>query len=160
MRQYKITCKIKDDKKPIKIIRCSQDLVQVFRDSFDKDTLNIQESFWACFMNARNEVIGMYNVSNGGMTSTIADIRLILTACLLSGATKLAIAHNHPSGAKEISEADRKVTNKISFCCGMFDINFLDHIILLDEGYVSLSAEGYLENFDSETIINEFKKCR
>ena len=87
-------------------------------------------------------MIGSYELSKGGITATIADIRIILSVALKTLATGLILAHNHPSGNLKPSEADVNLTNKIKEAAKLMDIQVLDHLILADGGYYSFSDEG------------------
>ena len=98
--------------------------------SFDKMTIGCQEQFNVLFLNQANIPIGIYKASKGGLTSTIADVRLILGMALKSLATGLIIAHNHPSGNLKPSDADIQLTKKFKEACLILDINLLDHIII------------------------------
>jgi DNA repair protein RadC len=96
------------------------------------------------YLNRANKVIGSYELSKGGITATIADIRIILSVGLKTLATGLILAHNHPSGNLKPSEADVSLTNKIKEAAKLMDIQVLDHIILADGGYFSFSDEGIM----------------
>jgi DNA repair protein RadC len=89
-------------------------------------------------------VIGSYQLSKGGITGTIADVRLILSVALKTLASGLILAHNHPSGNLKPSEADVSLTNKIKEAAKLMDIQVLDHIILSDCGYFSFADEKIL----------------
>jgi DNA repair protein RadC len=90
--------------------------------------------------------LGFTLVSIGGLTGTIADIRLILSVALKTAATGIMLAHNHPSGALSPSHADRAITSKINEAAKLMDIKLLDHIILSPEDgeYYSFADEGVL----------------
>ncbi len=89
-------------------------------------------------------MIVSYQLSKGGITGTIADVRLILSVALKTLATGLILAHNHPSGNLKPSEADKKITNKIRQAAKLLDIELMDHIIISNEGYYSFMDEGVL----------------
>lgn len=93
------------------------------------------------YLNRANKVIGSYELSKGGITATIADIRIILSVALKTLATGLILAHNHPSGNLKPSEADVCLTNKIKEAAKLMDIQVLDHLILVEGGYFSFSDE-------------------
>jgi len=98
--------------------------------SYDSNTISCQEQFNVLFLNQANIPIGIYKASKGGITSTIADIRLILGMALKSLATGLILSHNHPSGNLNPSEADIKLTKKFKEACVLLDITLIDHIII------------------------------
>jgi DNA repair protein RadC len=113
--------------------------------SFDKKTIGCQEQFNVLFLNQANIPIGIYKASRGGITSTIADIRLILGVALKSFATGIILSHNHPSGNLTPSDSDVKLTNKFKEACGLLDISLLDHIIISPfGGKYSFSDEGQI----------------
>jgi DNA repair protein RadC len=80
----------------------------------------------------------------GGISSTIADIRMIMQTALLGNASSIIVAHNHPSGQLKASEADKQITTKIKEAGAFLDITLLDHIIVTSAGYSSFSNEGII----------------
>lgn len=103
-----------------------------------------QEEFWILHLNQKNKIIHKHKLSTGGITGTVVDIRLILKAAVLSGATGIVVSHNHPSGNSEPSNADRTVTTKLQNALKAMDIRLLDHIIIAQHNYTSFKDEGYL----------------
>jgi DNA repair protein RadC len=120
----------------------SRDAYEILRDLFSEDTISLQDQFIILYLNRANRVIGSYQLSKGGLTGTIADVRLILSVALKTLATGLILAHNHPSGNLKPSEADKQITNKIRQAAKLLDIELLDHIIMSSEGYYSFMDEG------------------
>ena len=88
------------------------------------------EEFWVLLMNRSNRVIDKLRISQGGISGTVIDVRLILKNALDRLATSLILCHNHPSGNLQPSDADRKITSKISEASRCMDIQLLDHLIL------------------------------
>lgn len=87
----------------------------------------------------------MYQLSQGGITSTLIDIRLLFAVILKSLSVAIILTHNHPSGKLEPSDADKKLTNKIKKASKLFDITILDHLIFAPDGdYYSFSDNGIL----------------
>jgi DNA repair protein RadC len=86
----------------------------------------------------------MFNVSNGGITGTVADPRLIFIAALKANAVALVLCHNHPSGSLNPSTADRELTRKMAQAGSLLEIKVLDHLILSSESYYSFADEGLL----------------
>ncbi len=127
-----------------KIITNSQDAFEILNMLFSPDTISLQEQFVVLYLNRANRVIGSYQLSKGGITGTIADVRLILSVALKTLATGLILAHNHPSGNLKPSEADKQITNKIRQASKLLDIELIDHIILSVEGYYSFMDEGII----------------
>lgn len=109
---------------------------------FYEETIEHVESFKVILMNRANKVLGVINVGNGGLTSCVADVRLIFQAALLANATALIISHNHPSGAIKPSDADDRLTNNIVQAGKIMEVQVLDHIILTPDSYYSYADEG------------------
>jgi DNA repair protein RadC len=103
------------------------------------------EEFYVLFLNTNNRLVSVQSVSNGGITSTVVDSRIIFKKALeLSTVTQIIIAHNHPSGNCTPSEADKKLTQKIKEAGQFIDIKLLDHIIVGANQYFSFADEGLL----------------
>jgi DNA repair protein RadC len=102
------------------------------------------EEFWALFLNRQNKIIDKQRLSQGGMTGTVIDVRLVLKMAIEKHATSLIFAHNHPSGNLEASDADRKITRQLKDAGAIMDIPLLDHLIITQAGYFSFADEGLL----------------
>lgn len=102
------------------------------------------EEFWILMLNRANKVLQRYNVSKGGMTGTVIDVRLILKKALNCRAASMILSHNHPSGNLRPSDADQKITAKLKEAGKIMDIPVLDHVIVTDNGYFSFADEGLL----------------
>ena len=102
------------------------------------------EEFWALFLNRQNKVIDKQRLSQGGITGTVIDVRLVLKMAIEKHATSLVFAHNHPSGNLEASDADRKITKQLKEAGIVMDIPLLDHLIITQSGYFSFADEGLL----------------
>jgi DNA repair protein RadC len=102
------------------------------------------EVFGVIFLNRANRITHFEIISEGGITSTVADPRIIIKKALEENAVNIILSHNHPSGNLKPSEADIDLTQKIKQAAGLFDILVLDHIIVSDEGYYSFADEGVL----------------
>ena len=96
------------------------------------------------FLNRANKIKHFEIVSEGGITGTVADPRIILKKALQEDAVSIVLCHNHPSGNLRPSRADETLTRKIKEAAGYFDINLLDHIIVSNEGYYSFADQGIL----------------
>jgi DNA repair protein RadC len=134
--------KVKASERPT--IHTSIDAVNVFRILWEEGKMDLVEQFKVLFLNRSNKVIGIYNVSSGGITGTVADPRLIFTAALKSNAVSIILCHNHPSGSLKPSKADEELTQKIIGAGKFLDIKVLDHVILSSESYFSFADEGLL----------------
>ena len=102
------------------------------------------EVFAVLFLNRANKVNHFEIVSQGGITGTIADPRVILKKALESDAVNIILCHNHPSGSLKPSRADEELTSKIKEAAKFLDIRVLDHLIVSDAGYYSFADEGLL----------------
>ena len=102
------------------------------------------EVFAVVFLNQANKINHFQIISNGGITGTVADPRVILKRALEENATSLVLCHNHPSGSLKPSKADEQLTLKIKEAAGFLDIKVVDHLIVSDEGYYSFADEGIL----------------
>ncbi len=102
------------------------------------------EVFAVVFLNKANRINHYEIISEGGITGTVADPRIILKKALEHDAVSIVLSHNHPSGNLKPSRQDQELTNKIKEASGYFDIKVLDHIIVSEEGYYSFADEGNL----------------
>nr|WP_304608124.1 DNA repair protein RadC [Lentiprolixibacter aurantiacus] len=102
------------------------------------------EEFWILYLNNANRVIHEFQLSKGGITGTLVDVRLLLKKALQVGAVALILAHNHPSGTLSPSEADKEITRKIQQGARMMDIKILDHLIITREDYFSFADQNLL----------------
>jgi len=102
------------------------------------------EEFWIVYLNNSNKVIQKHQLSKGGITGTMVDVRLVLKTALEVGATGIILAHNHPSGTLKPSEADKQLTTKLSVAAKSLDIKVLDHLIITEKAYFSFADENIL----------------
>lgn len=103
-----------------------------------------REVFAILFLNRANKINHFEIVSEGGITGTIADPRIILRKALEEDAVNIILCHNHPSGSLKPSRADEELTMKIKEAARYFDIGVLDHVIVSENGYYSFADEGLL----------------
>jgi DNA repair protein RadC len=102
------------------------------------------EEFWVMYLNRANKILSAQKISQGGITGTVADIRLILKSALDHFACSIILCHNHPSGSLAPSHEDKSLTQKIKQAGQILDISTLDHVIISDSGYYSFADEGIL----------------
>jgi DNA repair protein RadC len=102
------------------------------------------EEFWILYLNNANKIIEQFQISKGGITGTLVDVRITLRKALELGAVSLILAHNHPSGNLNPSEADKQLTSKLKTAAASLDIKILDHIIVTEKSYFSFADEGLL----------------
>lgn len=102
------------------------------------------EEFWILYLNNSNKILQKLQLSKGGMTGTLVDVRLAFKNALEVGATSVILAHNHPSGTLKPSEADKQLTRKLKLAGESLDIKVLDHLIVTQKSYFSFTNEGIL----------------
>lgn len=100
------------------------------------------EEFWCLLLNNSNKVIYKFQLSKGGLTQTVVDVRMLFKTALEHLATALILVHNHPSGQLSPSTADKDITFKIQEAGKSLDIKLLDHLIITQTSYVSFADEG------------------
>jgi DNA repair protein RadC len=125
----------------IKDSRTSYDLLKKL---YDADTLEYSECAIVIFLNQANNTIGWIKLSQGGMSGTVVDMRMLLTTALQCGASSFIMSHNHPSGSLKPSQADINLTKKINTGAKSVDIQMLDHIIVTADGFYSFADEGLM----------------
>jgi len=102
------------------------------------------EEFWLLMLNRANKVLGRFKVSQGGLSGTVIDTRIILKKALDNLASSIIVCHNHPSGNNQPSDADVKITEKLKKAAEMLEIKMLDHVIIADKSYFSFADEGLI----------------
>ena len=138
---YKNKVKPSDRKK----ITCSRDAYQIFMDSWNPEIIEFVEEFKILLMDRSNSVLGIIEISKGGISGTVSDLRVIFVAAIKGNASGIICAHNHPSGNLNPSESDTRLTQKLREAGNLMDIQLLDHLILATEGdYYSYADNGTL----------------
>lgn len=119
---------------------------QILREAYDKESLDLDytESFFILMLNRANETIGYAKISEGGISGTVADGKVIFSTALQTCSSGIILCHNHPSGQLKPSDADISLTRKLVEFGKMIDLPILDHIILTENGYYSFADEGKL----------------
>jgi len=100
------------------------------------------EEFWVLYLNNSNKVIQKTQVSRGGLTGTLVDIRLVFKTAIEHHAVAAILCHNHPSGKLQASEPDKQITQKLKTAGATLDVQILDHVIVTEHGYFSFQDEG------------------
>ena len=134
--------KVKASERPQ--IKTSKDAADLLRHLWSEDKIDFVEQFKVLFLNRANKVLGIFEVSTGGVTGTVADPRLIFIAALKMNCTGILVCHNHPSGNLKPSKPDEDLTQKIKQAGLFLDIKLLDHIIVTSEGFYSFADEGLI----------------
>ena len=123
------------------VVSSSDDVVRLFRPQLE---LLSHEECWVVYLTSSNRVIERYRISQGGVTGTVVDHRLIVKRALELLATQLILVHNHPSGTPEASGQDKTLTERVARAAALFDIRPLDHIIIARDGDFSFLREGLM----------------
>jgi DNA repair protein RadC len=127
-----------------KEIKSSLEAAEYIRQFYGND-IEVYESFFLLLLNRRLETIGYVKISQGGITGTIVDRKIVLKYILDSLATQVIIAHNHPSGNLSPSESDKLITKDLNDLIKMIDSELLDHLIITaDNGFYSFKENGLL----------------
>jgi DNA repair protein RadC len=122
----------------------SKDAFTILKENWDQGKIEFVEQFKAMFMNRANKVLGILDVSTGGVTGTVADPRVIFAAAIKAGACGFIVAHNHPSGNLLASQSDIELTKRLKEGGKILEIQLLDHVIVTTEGYFSFADEGLI----------------
>lgn len=126
------------DRKKVTSSRAIFDVMQPIIGDLD------HEEFWILYLNNSHKVLQKLQLSKGGITGTIVDVRLTYKAALEIGATVVVLTHNHPSGTLKPSQPDLKLTKRLKAAGESLDIKILDHVIITQNSYFSFADEGIL----------------
>ncbi|RIV31548.1 DNA repair protein [Flagellimonas lutimaris] len=123
----------------------SKEVSSLLFNHWDMDTIGLHETFKILLLNRSNKVKGIYSLSQGSITGTLVDLRILFAIVLKTLSVGIILAHNHPSGQLKASEADKQLTQKIKEAARLFDVQVLDHIIMAPDGrYYSFADYGIL----------------
>jgi DNA repair protein RadC len=122
----------------------SRDAYNVLLENWDSSKIEFVEQFKVLLLNRANKVLGIFEVSTGCSTGTVADPKLIFAAAIKANACGIILAHNHPSGNLQPSQADIELTRRMKEGGKLLEIQVLDHVIVTSEGYYSFADEGLL----------------
>ena len=130
-----------------------EEVIRLPKITSSKDVFNLMqpfigdlqhEEFWVLFLNNSNKVLAKHQVSKGGLTATIVDVRLLFKKALEVASVGVIVCHNHPSGKLKPSKSDIDLTQKIKQAGITLDIKLLDHLIITEKAYFSFADEGVL----------------
>lgn len=121
-----------------------ESVYEFLHENWDQDKIHLLEQAKAIYMNRANRVLGLLELSSGGISGTIIDPRTLFAAALKMNASCLILAHNHPSGTLLPSEQDIELTRKLNEAGSLLSIKIIDHLIITSEGYYSFSESGLL----------------
>ena len=120
-------------------IRSSADIYKIMR----LKVMNLtHEASWVFLLNNSSRLLGLRQISTGGITETQVDIRMVLKEAFLADATGIILCHNHPSGSTRPSRQDDKLTESVHNACMVVNIRLIDHVIVTDGGYYSYAEQG------------------
>jgi len=122
-------------------IKCSKDVADIFQPILSDLA---HEEFWILFLNRSNKVINRMKLSQGGISGTVTDVRMVMKKAIEYLASGIIVCHNHPSGNLNPSDSDSKITRKIKEAGNLMDIQLLDHLIISDKDYYSFADNGLL----------------
>ena len=134
--------KVKASERPK--ITTSQDAFKVLKKHWNYETIEFIETFKVVLLNRANRVLGIIDISTGGLAGTVADPKVIFAAAIKSAASSIVLLHNHPSGNLQPSQADINLTRKLKTAGEYLDVAVVDHIILTSESYFSFADDGIM----------------
>ncbi|HUZ58369.1 MAG TPA: JAB domain-containing protein [Hanamia sp.] len=134
--------KVKPSERPL--VKSAKECYELLRVTWDENKIEFVEQFKVVLLNRAQRVSGIYELSTGGVTGTVADPKLIFMAALKANACNIILSHNHPSGNLKPSRADEELTKRIATAGIYLDIKVIDHIIVTNEGYYSFADEGLI----------------
>lgn len=123
---------------------CSKDAYELLKSTYREGTIEHKEYFKILLLNRSRDVLGYTSISEGGISETIVDVRIILQMAILCNSTCIILAHNHPSGNLKPSTEDLKLTERIVAAAKLLNVQITDHIILSEDGYYSFTDEGLI----------------
>ena len=126
------------------MLKSAKQCYQLLLQTWDENKIEFVEQFKVILLNKAQRVLGIYELSTGGVAGTVADPKLVFTAALKANACNIILSHNHPSGNLKPSRADEELTKKIASGGMYLDIKVIDHIIVTSEGYYSFADEELL----------------
>jgi len=125
-------------------VSTSKEVYELLKRYWDENKIEFVEQFKILLLNRANKVLGIYEISTGGLVGTVADPKLIFIAALKVAASHIILAHNHPSGNLKPSIQDKQLTQKIKDGGKLLEIVVMDHLIISKDGYYSFADEGWM----------------
>jgi DNA repair protein RadC len=125
-------------------VQSSDDAYKIFLNNWDKGSINWREELWMIPLDQSGGVLGIFRVGAGGFAYVPADPKVLFSVALLTGATSIILAHNHPSGNLKPGVMDQALTTKAKEAGALLDIRVSDHLIITEEGYFSFADEGLM----------------
>lgn len=128
----------------MKHVCCTKCTEKIIREFADTDRIDLKEFFWVLLFSNANRLLGISEIASGSTRGVVINIKEIVQLALLTNASAIIIAHNHPSGKLSISESDIKLTKKLQQVADVMEITLLDHVIITSESYTSFAQKGML----------------
>ncbi|MCI2230325.1 JAB domain-containing protein [Polaribacter sp. MSW13] len=125
-------------------ISCAKDADEILRKYINPKQLDLRECFWVILLTNANRVLSVSEISQGTSRGVLTNPKYIFQLALLTNASAIIVAHNHPSGNLNFSKRDISETKKIKRLATLMDITLLDHIIITSESFVSMAEEDEL----------------
>lgn len=125
-------------------VNTSAKAYEIFLHTWNMDKIELLEQFKILLLDRSGKVLGICEISTGGISSTIVDPKLIFVTALKAHASSLILCHNHPSGNLKPSEEDISLTKKLEQAGTFLDMPIIEHLIISAEGYYSFTDEGLL----------------
>lgn len=123
-------------------ITSSKDSYQLLIQHWRLGSIELLEEFKVILLNTSNRVLGIVDISVGGVSGTLCDPKIIFAVVLKTNSSKIILAHNHPSNNLTPSDADRKLTQKLKDGGKLLDIEVCDYLIITNHGYYSFADDG------------------
>ena len=117
---------------------------QLLLDTWDMSKIELVEQFKVMLLNRAHHVLGICTLTSGSVTGTIADPKQVFSVALITNATYVILAHNHPSGSATPSNADVELTARMKAAGELLELKVLDHLIVTTDGFYSFATEGTL----------------
>ncbi len=121
----------------------SKQAYELLMQVWDRSLMSFLEEFKVILLNNANKVLGILDLAKGGKDFVPVDMKVLFSIALKASASKIILAHNHPSEKLQASSADRAVTTKAIEAGKLLDIEVCDHLIVSPDAYLSLKDEGY-----------------
>jgi DNA repair protein RadC len=125
-------------------VNTSEEVYRLFINQWNKDKIELQEEFKVMLLNRNHRVLGIADISVGGVSGTMADPKIIFGIALKASASYIVLAHNHPSGNLRTSDADIRLTKKLVQAGLLLELPIYDHLIITNDGYYSFADDGMM----------------
>lgn len=125
-------------------VSSSLEVYKLFINQWNRDKIELLEEFKIMLLNRNNRVLGIANISSGGVSGTFVDPKIVFSIALKGNASSIVLAHNHPSGNLKTSEADVRLTKNLVQAGLLLEIPIFDHLIITNYGYYSFADDGLM----------------